>query len=67
MLAALEPEARRQMGNLLHQQAREQAKFDRYISTTDLGSLERKQGERRARYSFGAGGGRKRQPIEPPS
>lgn len=62
MLMQLEPDARREMGNLLHQQAREQAKHDRHVSVFDLGAVEQIRGARVARGQHGTGGGHHRHP-----
>lgn len=67
MLAALTPDARRAMGNLLHQQAREQLQHDRLFESHELGDLERLGGARGAQSAFGTGGGRVRRAAVEPS
>lgn len=67
MLSALEPEAQREMGNLLHQQARERQRFDSMIQTASPDDLDRISSVRVARAWQTRGGRHRRVPLAEPS
>lgn len=66
-LADVNPEARRQMSNLIREQAREQARYERRFEPLEPSVLERAATATGARSGYGTGGGRAKRvpPVDP--
>jgi hypothetical protein len=65
MLKQLEPEARREMSNLLYRQQYEQRNYDALFVALDPAIVSDAGSARVARARYGTGGGRIRRPQPP--